>query len=279
MKPLPACLVLLIAAVLLIFSVAPANAIIAPTHGVVSSSERALQSFLKTVWKRDAFPYWSHVGKIGRSSGVYLGNGYVLTAAHVGSGTFTLPDGSRYEAVPGSERMFNNHDGTTADLCLFRVRYNKQDRIARLRALPLSTMPPKKGTSLLLLGAGAGSQSKSREGFQWSNEYNLRWGVNSIEEIYSEPMPTNEFASYGFATRFERGLHQCQAAPGDSGGAVFHFNSRTDRWELAGIIVAVDSDFGRAEFGNQTYIADPVLFRRQLAGIMEKNDALLASGY
>ncbi|MFT5468697.1 MAG: hypothetical protein ACI8UO_003809 [Verrucomicrobiales bacterium] len=240
------------------------------------SDQEALQELVEKTLGADPFPYWNHVGSIGRSTGVYLGNGSVLTAAHVGSGKFRLPDGSSYEVIADSEKFFTNRDGSTADLCLFKVKYKKTDSIASLPPIPLTTMPPKLGKQILLLGAGLGGENERAGTFTWNDQYHLRWGVNEIEEIYSAPMPTHDFHSFGFATKFERGSLECQATPGDSGGAAFHFNPKAKRWELAGIIVAVDSEFGRAEFGNQTYIADPALFRRELVAISGRLTPLVA---
>ena len=47
---------------------------------------------------------------------------------------------------------------------------------------------------------------------------------------------------------------ECQAAPGDSGGAAFVFNEKANRWELGGVVIAVDSKKGRVAFGDHTYI-------------------------
>ncbi|MEM7012268.1 MAG: trypsin-like serine protease [Verrucomicrobiota bacterium] len=240
------------------------------------TSEAALQRYVSRNFKASEFPFWMHVGSIGRSSGVYLGNGSVLTAAHVGAGEFKLPDGSVYDYVKSSETFFTNRDGSTADLCLFTVKFKKSDSIAKLKSIPLTTMPPKLGAKLVMMGAGLGSDSERGGKFTWNDDYLLRWGVNEIEEIYSAPMPTHDYFSYGFAAKFERGGFECQATPGDSGGAVFHYNPKIKRWELAGIIVAVDSDFGHAAFGNQTYIADPALFRRELVANSGRLTPILA---
>lgn len=267
---------LLLAASLLLFA-QPAQALVAPGQAAISESEGALQNFVRRALKRDTFPYWKNVGQIDRSTGVYLGAGYVLTAAHVGPGPFRLEDGSRYNAVRGSAQFFKNSDGTTADLCLFKIQYSNRDSVSKLPFIPLTTMPPKTGTQLLLLGAGAGGRASASNAYAWTDDYTLRWGTNTIEQIYSAPMATNSFSSFGFAAKFGRGVHECQAAPGDSGGAAFHYNPRAKRWELAGIIVAVDSDFGRAEYGNQTYIADPALFRSQLAVTQRGKNGFLAN--
>lgn len=223
------------------------------------------------------FPYWKNVGQIDRSTGIYLGNGYVLTAAHVGAGPFRTADGKFYPPESGSEMSFKNFDGTQADLCLFRIRVKSTDPVARYPTVPLTTMPPHRGTPLILVAGGAGAK-QSGKCFPWSDDYRVRWGLNSIEKIYSVPMPTSRFASFGFGTKFVKSGDHCQAAPGDSGGAAFHFNPVAKRWELAGVIVAVDSRFGAAEYGNQTYIADPALFRRELAISRLGPPAMLASG-
>lgn len=244
----------------------PASGLISLGDTEASQSENALQETLRRSGYPERFPYWRHVGQIERSTGFYLGAGCVLTAAHVGAGDFRTSDGSVYAAVRNSVRYFRNRDGSTADLCLFRVEMLEDDPLAKLPAIPLATLPPRRGRELLLIGGGASWKkgTPGKPGFPWGDDYRVRWGMNAIQEIYSVPMPTHEFSSYGFATRFSSS-RQCQAAPGDSGGAAFHYNPREKRWELAGVIVAVDSEFGAASFGNQTYLADPVLFRRDLA--------------
>tara|TARA_R110002096_G_scaffold147671_8_gene307640 strand:- start:6556 stop:7401 length:846 start_codon:yes stop_codon:yes gene_type:complete len=254
-----------------------AQALVAPGQASISESEGALQHYVKRALKRDTFPYWNNVGQIDRSTGVYLGSGYVLTAAHVGPGTFRLSDGSRYDAVRGSAQFFKNSDGSTADLCLFKIEFSNRDSVSKLPFIPLTTMVPKSGTQLLLLGAGAGGRASASDAYSWTEDYTLRWGTNSIEQIYTAPMSTSNYSSFGFAAKFGRGVHECQAAPGDSGGAAFHYNPDAKRWELAGVIVAVDSDFGRAEYGNQTYIADPALFRRELAVTQRGKNGFLAN--
>jgi secreted trypsin-like serine protease len=63
-----------------------------------------------------------------------------------------------------------------------------------------------------------------------------------------------------FATRFSiaRTEHEAQAAHGDSGGAAFAYLE--NRWQLVGIILAVDNHIGQPErsavYGNRTMIAD-----------------------
>jgi hypothetical protein len=58
---------------------------------------------------------WDYVGQVNGASGVYLGNGWVLTAAHVSGGDFTL-DGITYGMVDGSDESVGS-----SDLTLFQI--------------------------------------------------------------------------------------------------------------------------------------------------------------
>ena len=82
------------------------------------------------------FPYWDHVGMVGLGSGIYLGDGCVLTSAHVGCFPFRMHDGSTYEPYYKSWRVLKNQDGSKSDLAVFRVRCAKSSSLARLGVLP-----------------------------------------------------------------------------------------------------------------------------------------------
>jgi hypothetical protein len=206
------------------------------------------------------FPFWRNMGVLNQSTGVYLGYGYVLTAAHVGPGVFSLQDGSSYHPIPGSESRFRNSHGTFADLSLFRVSYKRNDLLAQLPTIPLRRTCPGRGASVVLVGAGSGNSSgdvmSSSADFRWNENTRMRWGLNRVEYQYQDPIETFAFRTPGFSTRFSREIFGCQATPGDSGGAAFAFNPMFKRWELCGIILAVDGAEGQAAYGNHTYIAD-----------------------
>src|SRR5262245_53217383 len=55
-----------------------------------------------------SFPYWDHVGMVGMGSGIYLGDGCVLTSAHVGCFPFRMHDGSIYQPDYASWRVLQN---------------------------------------------------------------------------------------------------------------------------------------------------------------------------
>tara|TARA_R110002096_G_scaffold433667_6_gene653003 strand:+ start:8065 stop:8910 length:846 start_codon:yes stop_codon:yes gene_type:complete len=226
------------------------------------TSERALQRALRSLMKTPtAFPFFENVGILNESTGVYIGRGYVLTAAHVGPGEFQLADGSTYQPIPGSEQRFQNPDGSFSDLCVFRIRFASNDSLAKLKDIPLGPVCPNHGSYVVMMGAGSGNSGTNRRSsagakFHWNDDYRIRWGVNRVANQFGSMMKTFRYQTPGYSTEFRPGSFQCQATPGDSGGAAFVYNRHTKQWELGGIILAVDSEDGGAAFGNQTYIAD-----------------------
>ncbi len=230
-----------------------------PAHIDERALQRALHSQLGT---KSSFPFWRNIGVLNESTAVYIGRGHILTAAHVGPGRFYLADGSSYAHIPGSERRFRNKNGSFADLCVFQVAYRPGDSLARLPEVHLGPVCPAQGSFVLLIGAGSGNSGGGRAklassaSFSWNDDFRLRWGLNRVAHHFSVPMKTYRFRTPGYSTKFTPGHFHCQATPGDSGGAAFVYNRRTQRWELGGIILAIDSKHGGAEFGNQTYIAD-----------------------
>ena len=89
-------------------------------------------------WGESGVTGWDYVGSIGGASGVYLGNGWVLTAGHVGAGTFILNSGPAagtyyYDGV--SDPIANSNG--TADLTLFQLTSSPD-----LPALSLATSNP-----------------------------------------------------------------------------------------------------------------------------------------
>ncbi len=93
-------------------------------------------------------PGWSHVGIRGGASAVYLGEGWVLSAGHMGPGAVTL-GGVSYPAVADSAVPLRNADGSLADLVLFRIEGDPG--LARLR---IAERGFEGGTSAVLIGHG-----------------------------------------------------------------------------------------------------------------------------
>ncbi len=68
-------------------------------------------------WPGSGTDGWNYVGQVNGASGTYLGNGWVITAAHVGAGDFTL-GGVTYIPVSGTTTEI---DGGDVDITLFQI--------------------------------------------------------------------------------------------------------------------------------------------------------------
>src|SRR5258705_11595049 len=89
-------------------------------------------------------PVLQNLGVRGGLSAIYLGNGVVLTANHVGAGDVTF-EGTVYPYVPGSAIQLANPDGSYADLLMFEV-YPRPD----LPDLDIPVLSPALGSLLLV---------------------------------------------------------------------------------------------------------------------------------
>jgi len=213
-------------------------------------------------------PGWNNVAYRGRRSAVYLGDRWVITARHVGPGDIVI-DHRNYNLVRDSPVVLTNEDGTQTDLVLFRI-----NRAPPLPSLKISESTPAAFTPLILIGKGLGRGAPfwfyGFSGFRWDGQAPMRWGTSVVS-------PRLAFGSVDdtevFAARFSiaGSEHEAIASRGDSGGAAFVRGA--DRWELAGILLAVGSYAGQpprtAVYGNQTYIGDLSVYRDQIHRIMQ----------
>jgi hypothetical protein len=218
-------------------------------------------------------PGWSYLGTRGGLTVVYLGDGWVLTANHVGAGSVVL-GGVSYPNLPGTELRLDNGDGTLADLLLFAIY-----PYPALPPLPIATGTPAYGESLILAGNGHDrGQATSWDpngppppgpylGFDWASTHSMRWGTNHSEGGAGSRVLGTE----AFYTSFDAGgsPDECQAAAGDSGGAAFVETG--SQWELAGILYAIGQYDGQpaqtALYGNDTYAADLSFYRDQILAV------------
>jgi hypothetical protein len=253
----------------LVAVIATALALAAPARALVVDGDPELEQ--RAPGSGTGF---EHVGKIGGTTGVYLGDGWVLTATHVGAGDLWL-DGARYPAVPGSWAPVRGTEaGRVPDLGVFRV----EPRPA-LPHLPISRRMPRVGEPLLLVGCGHGRGERiewdGRIGFRWTAPNVRRWGLNRIAATGID-MPTPGSFTWIFSTLFSVGDRQeAQAALGDSGGA--GFVNRRGKWTLAGIMIAVTSFPEQppqaAISGNATHLADLSRYRGEILGLTGLADA------
>ena len=221
-------------------------------------------------------PGWANVGTIGGLTGVYLGNGWVLTANHVGPNAIVL-QGVTYQPVPGSRVRFETSPGAFADLIVYRIQ-----GAPPLPDIVLSDTTPAVNDVVTMVGDG---WNRSPSQVFWDDQWQevtpppppehtgykniggrvLRWGRNEVSAsgltvVVAGPTTHAFYTTFDLVAGVE---HESQAVPGDSGGAVFI--KRADQWQLAGILFAQGTLPGQpgatAVFGQQSYAADVAFYR------------------
>jgi hypothetical protein len=232
-------------------------------------------------------PGWSNVGAVGKITGVFLGNHWVLTARHTGARELQLGD-RLFEAVQGNirHRIFTA-PGTEADLQLFQLRQSPG-----LPPLRLASSAPRADTAVVMIGNGrnrsptlaawgqawkiAPFSEAWNTGYQPAPESAMRWGTNRIAAV-DLLVQMGKGASRSFATIFDGGLptpHEAQAALGDSGGPVFAKNGDGE-WELVGIMSTISQDQNQPRnltvYGNASYAADIHAYREQIERILHSS--------
>lgn len=231
-----------------------------------------------------------------QSSGVYLGNGWALTASHVGSlppPSFTIPSG------PGAGTYFSdqavpilNSDNSPADLAVFHLTTTPN-----LPALNLSIASPAVGTLLYAMGNGQtrsanlqyysvtgtgsatvwtplpGPTGANASGYTESGPNVVRWGDNLTTAPPGSSTPTTVInAGFGnttvFASMFDQAgtPNELQLSAGDSGGGAFSSGN-----VLLGIN---DTEFtfenqpdNTAIFGTSSGYVDIATYRSQIASV------------
>jgi len=206
-------------------------------------------------------PGFARIGVPAVASVVYLGNGWVLTANHVGDTDVTL-GGVVYPRVPGSRITFTNPDQSVPDLSAYRI-----DPHPDFGILPIRADTPPDGTPVLMVGHGldrGGPASwNGYDGFSTAGTQSIRWGSNLVEGA-----GTLE-GNAAFATVFDptASPDEAQGSYGDSGGAVFAKNAQ-GVWELAGILFAIathdEQPYNLVLEGNATYAIDLSAYRDQI---------------
>ena len=215
-------------------------------------------------------PGWANIGRRNGFAATYLGNGWVITALHVGAGDVVL-GGVTHRALPESAiRLGTGHGPPTTDLVVFRIEPRPD-----LPELPIRPTPPEVGDRALLIGAGCirgePTSWNGMSGFTWGPISTLRWGTNLVAMVGLD-VRAGDNVTPGFALRFDPGgtRFEAQAAHGDSGGPVFI--PRQGRYELAGILIAVAGFPGQppntALYGNFSTAADLSVFGPSLAALV-----------
>jgi hypothetical protein len=242
-------------------------------------------------------PGWANVGVRGIGNGVYLGDRWVLTVAHVGAGDIVLA-GTTYAAEPDSAVQLTNGGASdrsaTTDLVLYRLATAP----VSLAPMTIAAAPPAAGTPVTMIGSGLDrgaftewtvnqsttpwtwnevSSGGTFAGYKTTNTRQMRWGTNEISanDIWisaSDLSPPLDVKSVATVFDGQFGTSEAQAVNHDSGGAVFAKNGGA--WELAGMIFDVGGFSGQpspaftAVVGNATYSVDLAFYRPQIIAIV-----------
>jgi len=219
--------------------------------GADQTSDTVSATSWSTGWSGTGVDGWNYVGSLGSAGtggGVYLGDGWVITAAHVGtgSGVYTL-DGISYNVVSGSAQSIGG-----ADLTMFQIA-PVSGSLPSLAPLTLSSATPTVGTQLVMIGYGAGAATRALDptyGFglnvNSATTGSETWGVGTVSSLSDSTVPIGSWNSQDFLTTFHPDSTSAIVQGGDSGGGVFVYNTTTHTWELAGILEAIES------YSNQT---------------------------
>jgi hypothetical protein len=221
-------------------------------------------------------PGWTHVGRLGMVSAIYLGDGWVLTASHAAVGEVEI-DGVGYPAVPDSRIWLDlpGRPGTKSDLALFRL-----DPAPDLPRLELQREPPASGSFVVMVGMGDGrgkSVGTPPNGYAWKPGRVRRWGTNRILATGAELRGPGRLVTRCFRMEFSRSgtSHEAQAAVGDSGGAVFVRDHGAAR--LAGVMLSINTHPGQPRrvslYGNLTNAADLSAYYLQIRRAMRRAGA------
>lgn len=253
---------------------------------------------------------WDYVGTVGGASGVYLGNGWVLTAFHVGgisagSTPFTL-SGTTYIADSGATRL-TNADSSPADLQMFHLATSPA-----LTLLSLSSSTPSNGTTIYMVGYGRDPRNSSATYYSdtttWAGGSNSltaaagglgygtnnvkRWGTNTIDgttvaivkDLGSTSVLTANFygttpflAKNNYINNLPGSTYEALVSSGDSGGGVFNSSG-----VLVGMNNYLSTFVGQpadtAVFGNGSDMADISVYGDKISKIVPEPSSVVVLG-
>lgn len=216
---------------------------------------------------------FSRVGVLNGLSGVYVRNGWVLTASHVGTGSFVL-GGTAYPPLAGSTVRFQNPDESLADLIAFKLATKPPIPDVALADAPIALETP-----LTLVGngrnRGAATTWMGFDGWTWASTRTLRWGTNRVSGIDELVLGTHAFRiTFDELPGAAPGQHESDVVPGDSGGGAFTGSGDTTR--LVGILFARSSWVGQPAYtsfyGNHGLIVDLYAYRDAILATIDRPD-------
>lgn len=216
---------------------------------------------------------FARIGSVNGLSAVYVRNGWVLTAAHVGEGDFLLGS-TTHRIVPGSTVRFSNPDTTQADLIAFKLRTRPP-----LADLPIANAAPTVATLVTLIGngldRGAATSWSGLDGWSWGGAARTRWGTNRIASVGELALSTQAFrVVFDEIPNPPAGQHEADVVVGDSGGGAFTGSGASTR--LVGILFAHATFVGQPAntslYGNAGLIVDLFAYRDAILATTDRPD-------
>ncbi|MCP4038400.1 MAG: trypsin-like peptidase domain-containing protein, partial [bacterium] len=150
-------------------------------------------------------PGWAHIGVGNGLTAVYLGEGWVLSAAHAREIKLTI-DGGVYPPVTGSRVVLLHAGATESDVELFRI----DPYPPSLPRMPIRSTSVRVAERVLMAGHGrnrgpaiAWRNPPTPDGYGWGTGKRLRWGTNVVSTTnldVAQPGKTTR----SFSTTFSR---------------------------------------------------------------------------
>jgi hypothetical protein len=223
------------------------------------------------------------------ASGVYLGEGWVISAFHNLSdagGSFAFGPfvfgGMTYSADPGTATRLHNPDASLADLAM--VRLTSEPTVL---SASLSGTAPALQAPVRMMGNGQDRQADettwlvtgstwtenplgNRTGYKLAGTRTMRWGENEVETLPALSPNFGFGKAVAFTMDFDRESGEGMATGGDSGGGVFVKNGL--QWQLAGIMLATTGFAGQPAntvvYGNTIYAANISTYKSEIESTM-----------
>jgi len=228
-------------------------------------------------------PGWGNIGQMSNGTGIYLGDGWVLTPYHVYSheaGHSSIQLDRWYDEILGTSRRIEfDGPGNYADLVMFRINGNPDLDLINIRQAALSVS---KSATIISTGKVKDGilqeweiEGETYSGFGAGTTRAKRWGRNWMYDYHGS---VDSGGGYGQTdalwARFDpERSDETQPVDKDSGGGAFIKVGST--WELAGMVLSVglnyphpnDEGIGpgtHAIYGSDAYYADLSTYHSQI---------------